>query len=180
MHQELILKLLVVGKSKSPRVFKNIRVESLQVTYMRQSRAWVTKEVFHDWYTNSFVPQVKHHLNEKKNTTACIQSLDQNVIKTLNAHYKKRLLTDIVGQPNADITSLLRQFNMKDAIVNTVFAWHQVKSLTLVKSWKNIWPENTLPPKQDDNKYKSQDNNNDSEPILEAAIANCNEVEIPQ
>ncbi|KAJ8876374.1 hypothetical protein PR048_020819 [Dryococelus australis] len=120
---------------------------------MSQSRAWVTKEVFQDWYINSFVPQVKQHLNAKKlpvkavilldnapghrdkeelrvktgdgyiealylpeNTTALIQPMDQNVIKTLKAHYKKRLLTDIVSQPNADITSLLKQFNIKNVI----------------------------------------------------------------
>ncbi|KAJ8876587.1 hypothetical protein PR048_021032 [Dryococelus australis] len=34
--------------------------------YISQSRAWVTNEVFHDRYTNNFVPQVKQHLNEKK------------------------------------------------------------------------------------------------------------------
>ncbi|KAJ8885215.1 hypothetical protein PR048_011411 [Dryococelus australis] len=165
---------------------------------MSQSRAWVTKEVVYDWYTNNFVPQVKQHYNEIKltvkdlilldnapghpdkeelilktadgyvealyfaeNTTTLIQPMDQNVIETLKARYKKHLLTDIVSQPNADITSLLRQFNIKDAIVNAAFAWRQVRFLTLIKSWENIWPENPLLPKKDGNKNKSQDNNND-------------------
>lgn len=47
-----------------------------------------------------------------KNTTALIQPMDQNVIKTLKAHYKKRLLMDIVSQPDAEITSILKKFNM--------------------------------------------------------------------
>ncbi|KAJ8881556.1 hypothetical protein PR048_018039 [Dryococelus australis] len=49
--------------------------------------------------------------------------MDQNVTKTLKAHYKKCLLTDIGSQPNADITSLLKQFNIKDANdnINTDF-----------------------------------------------------------
>ncbi|KAJ8892283.1 hypothetical protein PR048_004863 [Dryococelus australis] len=71
-----ILKLLVVRKSKSPCALKNIRVESLPFTYMSYIRARVTKEVFHDWYTNSFVPQVKQHWNEKKLPVKALILLD--------------------------------------------------------------------------------------------------------
>ncbi|KAJ8895996.1 hypothetical protein PR048_001337 [Dryococelus australis] len=74
--------------------------------------------------------------------------MDQNVTKTLKTHYKKRLLTDIISQPTADITSLVKQFNIKGVIVNAAFTWGQVTSLTLIKSWKNIWLENLLHPKK--------------------------------
>lgn len=203
------LKLLVVGKSKYPRAFKNVKVESLPVTYKSQSRAWVTKEIFHDWYTNSFVPQVKAELKKNKlpmkalllldnapghpdadelkiktadgyieamylpkNTTALIQPMDQNVIKTLKAHYKKRILMDVVSQPDADIAAILKAFNIKDAILNAAYAWQQVKSITLIKSWRNVWPNNpcltTCNPTS----------NSDSEPVLEATLELCNEVQL--
>lgn len=203
------LKLLVVGKSKNPRALKNVKVESLPVTYMCQSRAWVTKEVFHVWYFKSFVPQVKQELKKEKlpvkalllldnapghpdkdelkvktadgyievmylpkNTTALIQPMDQNVIKTLKAHYKKRLLMDIVSQPNDDIAAILKSFNIKDAILNAAFAWQQLKSTTLIKSWKNIWPNNP-------HLTTCYSSSNDSESILEAALEICNEVKLP-
>lgn len=57
--------------------------------------------------------------------TVLIQLMDQNVIKTLNAHYKKPLLIDIVGQLDADITSILKKCNINDVIVNAAFAWCQ-------------------------------------------------------
>lgn len=206
-----MLKLLVVGKSKQPRAFKNVKIESLPVNYTSQSRAWVTKEIFHDWYINNFVPQVKAELKKNKlpvkalllldnapghpdkdelkvktvdgcievmylpkNTTALIQPMDQNVIKTLKAHYKKRLLMDVVSQPDADIAAILKSFNIKDAILNAAFAWQQVKSLTLIKAWKNIWPNNPYLPTC----YPASRSNNDSEPVLEAALQICNDVEL--
>ena len=39
------LKLLVVGKSKNPRAFKNTIIVNLPVVCMNQSRAWVTREI---------------------------------------------------------------------------------------------------------------------------------------
>lgn len=197
-----MLKLLAVGKAKNPRAFKNTKVETLPVVYMNQNRAWVTKEIFHDWFNNHFVHEVKKHLKEKKlplkalllldnapghpdedelrvktadgyievmylpkNTTALIQPMDQNVIKTLKAHYKKRLLMDIVSQPDAEITSILKKFNIKDAIINAAFAWQQVKPSTLIKAWKNVWPENPLL-HQDDGNNEAQDNNEVEEDTL--------------
>lgn len=177
------LKLMVVGKAKKPRPFKNLKVEDLPVVYKAQSRAWVSREVFKDWYSNNFVPSVKeflkknncpqkalllldnapgHPLEEEeemkvktkdgsieimflpKNTTALIQPLDQNVIKTLKMHYKKRLLMDIVSSPEKDISTMIAKFNIKDAIINAAYAWEQVTPNNILRSWKNVWPANPL------------------------------------
>lgn len=50
-----------------------------------------------------------------------IEAMDKNAIKTLKTHYT----LDIVSQPNTDISSLLRNFTIKDAIINVAFAWHK-------------------------------------------------------
>ncbi|CAH1985834.1 unnamed protein product [Acanthoscelides obtectus] len=62
--------------------------------------------------------------------------------------------------------------NLKDAILDATFAWQQVKSMTLIKSWKNIWPNN--PHLATCNTVS----NSDSVPILEAALEICNEVKL--
>lgn len=56
------------------------------------------------------------------NTTALIKmlTLDQNVIKTMKMHYKKRLSMGIVSSQVNDISTLLKQFNIKDAVFNSV------------------------------------------------------------
>jgi hypothetical protein len=57
------LKLLVVGKFKKPRSFKNST--HLPVIYNRQESAWMTAELFKDWFFNYFVPGVKENLREQ-------------------------------------------------------------------------------------------------------------------
>jgi DDE superfamily endonuclease len=43
------LKLLVIGKSLKPRPFKNVKKDSLPVTYEANKKAWMLSEVFRRW-----------------------------------------------------------------------------------------------------------------------------------
>ena len=49
------LKLLVVDKGMHPRCFKNSKV--LPVHYTANKRAWMTRNIFTEWFTQHFVPQ---------------------------------------------------------------------------------------------------------------------------
>ncbi|XP_008187780.1 tigger transposable element-derived protein 4-like [Acyrthosiphon pisum] len=40
-------KLLVIGKSKTPRCFKNVK--NLTVDYKSNKKAWMTGDIFSDW-----------------------------------------------------------------------------------------------------------------------------------
>lgn len=55
------LKLLVIGKAKKPRSFKGTEV-TLPVNYCNQKGAWMDREIFHKWFHNDFVPQVRSFL----------------------------------------------------------------------------------------------------------------------
>lgn len=70
------LKLLVVGKSKNSRAFKNTKIEILPVVYMNQSQARVTREICIDWFKNNFVKDVKQHLRAKKLPLKALLQLD--------------------------------------------------------------------------------------------------------
>lgn len=61
---EHALGLLVIGKSKKPRCFKN--VNQLPLTYRAQKSAWMNGEIFTDWYKNVFIPNVKSYRKEKQ------------------------------------------------------------------------------------------------------------------
>ncbi|XP_063914808.1 jerky protein homolog-like [Zophobas morio] len=56
------LKLLVIGKAKNPRAFKNIN--RLPVVYKAQRKGWVTRELFHEWFHEEFIPAVKNKMKE--------------------------------------------------------------------------------------------------------------------
>lgn len=60
------LPLLVIGKSKKPRAFKNLNMAAFPANYCNQKSAWMSQIIFSDWFHKKFVPQVKAHLAEKK------------------------------------------------------------------------------------------------------------------
>lgn len=51
------LPLLVIGKSKKPRCFKNIK--QTHVVYANQKKAWMDSIIFTEWYTTHFLPSIK-------------------------------------------------------------------------------------------------------------------------
>lgn len=57
------LKLLVIGKSKNPRAFRNAE---LPVDYKATAKAWMTSAVFKQWFDQCFVPQVRKYLRVSK------------------------------------------------------------------------------------------------------------------
>lgn len=47
---------LVIGKAKNPRCFKNF---NNPLIYNNSSSAWMTSHIFHDWFHNTFVKEVR-------------------------------------------------------------------------------------------------------------------------
>lgn len=56
------LPLLMIGKSKNPRCFKNLK--KLPLNYRNQRNSWMDTALFTDWYDNIFIPEVKKHQAE--------------------------------------------------------------------------------------------------------------------
>ncbi|XP_037505595.1 tigger transposable element-derived protein 6-like [Rhipicephalus sanguineus] len=108
------LPIFVIGKSTSPRCFKGKR--QLPVKYTANRKAWMTREIFAKWLCEWDEKLAKanrkvclvldnctaHHtaaalknielLFLPANCTAKIQPLDQGVIMSLKAGYRKRLI----------------------------------------------------------------------------------------
>lgn len=76
------IKLAIIGKSKNPRVFKNISKNALPVKYFNQKSCWMSSEI---WFSNEFVP------------------LTENILKNNNPLQKTVLLLDnATSHPNED------------------------------------------------------------------------------
>jgi hypothetical protein len=56
------VKLLLIGNYYWPRAFKE--VSHLPVHYKAQKSSWMDKNIFLDWYTSEFVPEVKQNFKK--------------------------------------------------------------------------------------------------------------------
>lgn len=167
------LQMLVVGKSKNPRPFKNV---NLPVLYANQTKGWMTKTLFSEWFHSNFVPSVKKFLKEQNlsqkallildncpghpdeeelkdgeiralflppNVTPLLQPMDQNVIQTIKTNYKKTLLYSVLSKEGS-VLHALKNTNIKDVVFNLASAWEKVSNKTIVCSWKKLWPTMNL------------------------------------
>ncbi|XP_028661789.1 jerky protein homolog-like [Erpetoichthys calabaricus] len=83
------LKLVCIGKSKNPRSFKGTQMRNFPVLYYNQTKAWMNREIFKDWFFKHFVPAVRDHLRSKNLPQRAVLLLDnapshpsENVLKT--------------------------------------------------------------------------------------------------
>ncbi|XP_046685292.1 jerky protein homolog-like [Homalodisca vitripennis] len=56
--------LMVIGKSKKPRCFKNMNMNALPVYYKNQKKAWMDRALFQEWFEKQFVPNVRAYNEE--------------------------------------------------------------------------------------------------------------------
>lgn len=68
------LKLVVIGKSKSPRALKDLK--TLPVHYYSQKSAWIDRTIFKEWFFKQFIPQVKNFLSENNLPPEAVLLLD--------------------------------------------------------------------------------------------------------
>ncbi|GBP22504.1 Tigger transposable element-derived protein 6 [Eumeta japonica] len=144
-------KLMVIGKSKNPRCFKNIT--KLPVTYKANKTAWMTSQLFeeevrkwdaelkgrkilllvdncpaHPFISNlqnielAFLPP---------NMTSVLQPMDQSVIKSLKGHYRRKLLMELVESEGKTSVNMLHAVNFLSK------AWEEVKPTTIQHSFRH-------------------------------------------
>ncbi|KAE9540952.1 hypothetical protein AGLY_004197 [Aphis glycines] len=144
-------KIMVIGKSKNPRCFKNIK--RLPVTYKANKSAWMTSILFEEeirkWDAElkgrkvlllvdncPAHPNLSNLMNIEMiffpaNTTSILQPMDQSVIKSLKGHYRKKILMEIIeSDGNASI-------NMLDAVNFLSKAWEEVTAETIRHSFRH-------------------------------------------
>ena len=137
--------LLVIGKSRNPRCFKNVK--TLPVSYKANRKAWMTGDMFEEWVRNFekkmvrknrkvllFVDNCAAHGTVKNlvatkvvflppNTTSVLQPCDQGIIKAFKQHYRKRIVRYLLHCMESNIS---QEINVKIAIDFMHAAWKAV------------------------------------------------------
>lgn len=146
-------KLLIIGKSKSPRCFKNVR--NLPADYTNNKNAWMTSEIFTNWLrqwdkelerkkkkillTVDNCPSHPAVMNLKNinlhflppNTTSVLQPMDQGIIQSLKVKFRKRLVLKMLDQSDNFKVSLL------DAILMICDSWDEVTPKTIINCFNH-------------------------------------------
>jgi len=155
-------KLLIIGKSKNPKCFKNVR--SLPVDYENNRKAWMTSDIFVKW-----VRDWDRELTKKKkkilllvdncpahpsisdlrsitliflppNTTSVLQPMDQGIIRALKSNFRKNLVLKIIASLDANEgTSCAKhpKITMLDAILTIYDAWNKITPATIFNCYKH-------------------------------------------
>ena len=150
------LPLLVIGKSKKPRCFKG--VQNLPCEYRSQSKSWMTGDLFIEWLSTldrKFVSDARKVLmmvdncpahpdvpNLKAitltflppNTTSKLQPMDQGVIRSLKAYYRKDLVRSIIH--HFEQFKTLPKINVLNAMLMMKSAWENVSEATIVNCFR--------------------------------------------
>ena len=159
------VKLLVIGKSKKPRCFKGINVDTLPVSYRANRNAWMTS-LFEEWITRwdsalgkqsrkiLLVDNCTAHpaLDTLKNirleflppnTTSLILAMDQGIIKNIKGHYRKELvqmtitaIEDNLLSTSCTATEVSAKITILDAIRVVAKSWRQVKTQTIANCFR--------------------------------------------
>lgn len=150
--------LLVIGKSKKPRCFKNVK--KLPVSYDANTSAWMTSSIFREWLVtwdkelqlikrkilllvdnctaHSDVPSIKNIkvVFLPANTTSIMQPCDQGIIRTFKAHYRHQMRSRIIREMDDGLdlpsNAIAKKITLLDAL-------HMIK-----ESWQNCVTAKTI------------------------------------
>nr|XP_014431724.1 jerky protein homolog [Pelodiscus sinensis] len=73
------------------------------------------------------------------NVTSLIQPMYQGIIQNMKCYYRRHFLRKLINQKGT-IQDFQSRYNIKDAIFNVACAWNSVKSVTLRRAWRKLWP----------------------------------------
>lgn len=63
--------------------------------------------------------------------------MDQNAIRITKLFYRKNLLTDLLSE-DKEFSETLKNYSLRDAVLNIAMAWNNVNTTVIKKCWNNI------------------------------------------
>ncbi|XP_042899743.2 tigger transposable element-derived protein 4-like [Parasteatoda tepidariorum] len=148
-------KLFIIGKSKNPRCFKNVK--KLPVDYDHSRKAWMTSDIFTKFISKwerqlrrenrkiillidncSAHPEITGLTNIRieflpPNSTSVIQPMDQGIIRSFKCHFRKQLILMILDRRDRSGTTSNTNVNVLEAIRLMNDAWENVTSTCIIK-----------------------------------------------
>ena len=137
------LKPLCIGKSRAPRCFHHVNMKALPFIHANSKNAWMTSDIFEDWFHNSFVPEVRKHLRSLKLPEKAILLLDNcpahppaDVLKTRDGRIKVAYLpkntTSLIQPLDQGIIATFKK-NYRRELVSKIISNEQQSVIEFLK-----------------------------------------------
>ena len=152
------LPMFVIGKSKSPRCFKNIK--HLPCHYRSQNKSWMDSILFEEWVREidrrftaegkkialvvdncPAYPSIDNLVSVDliffpPNTTSKLQPVDQGVIRSLKAYYKSLSVRKLIEA--IEKNKPLPEFSILDAVRMLDVAWEKLQKKRLLTASQKL------------------------------------------
>ena len=150
------LKMFVIGNIKKPRCFRNVK--QLPRRYRAQKKSWITGVLFEELVRKldspfrdqsrkvallidnfAAYPEIKNLTNINliflpPNTTSALQPIDQGVIRSLKAHYRKKVVRLCIKAVESN--KPLPKISILQALKHLASSWNAVSKETIVNCFK--------------------------------------------
>jgi DDE superfamily endonuclease/Tc5 transposase DNA-binding domain len=165
---------LLIGKAQRPHGFKHLNLNDLGLDYKNSKKAWMTSTIFFNWMNQLNDRMQKenrkillildnapvHNINSTfsnvqlyflpPTTTSQIQPLDQGIIRSFKANYRKFFMRNLTLNDEKDGTcyaNLLKNTKLKDILSLIIEAWNCMSAETITNCFNkafNNWSKNTV------------------------------------
>ena len=148
----------VIGKAQRPRCFKaaGVNIERMSMKYVANKKGWMKTQIFQEylrWFDaqmnqkvlllmdNFSAHETAVNLSKAElkwttviflqpNTTSMIQPLDQGIIRSFKAHYRRHWVTYMLQELESQ-SEPTKTVNILKAIRFVIRAWHDVSPTTI-------------------------------------------------
>ncbi|KAG0442234.1 Tigger transposable element-derived protein 6 [Dictyocoela muelleri] len=155
---------LLIGKSKTPRGFKDLDFEKLKISYDYSQKAWMNLEIFKKWLDslnlkmkeskrkilltldNAPVHPIGLEFSNLElfyfppGVTSKIQPLDQGIIRSFKVLYKQKLNLkmnfEMEMDQNITYNEVVKRFSLFDSIKLILESWENITTETIVNCYR--------------------------------------------
>ncbi|OWR52859.1 putative Tigger transposable element-derived protein 2 [Danaus plexippus plexippus] len=133
-----ITKPMLINRFLSPRAMKGIDKTTLPVHWRANENAWVTADIFHDWFYNCFVPEVENYSKTKNVSSKALLLIDdapQHPVDLVHPNVKVLFLP-------ANTTSILQPLDQ--GVMKTIKSHYIRRTLELISEKFECKPDMKL------------------------------------
>lgn len=147
------IKPMLVYRAENPRALKNLAKNKLPVLWRSNKKAWVTKALFEDWFTNYFCPTTKRYCRENGLDFKILLILDNapghsTSLCDLNENVKITFIppntTSLIQPMDQGVIATFKAYYLRRTFSQAIKATTGENAPTLTEFWKSYNIRNVI------------------------------------